>query len=218
MTTTDRNRSRQEEMIQRQLIGRDIRDARVIAAVRDVPREAFFPADSDADPFADGPAAIGHGQTISQPYIVALMTEALRLAPTSRVLEIGTGSGYQTAILAKLAAEVWSVERIKPLLDNAFEVLHQLGIRNVHYRFGDGTLGWPEAAPFDRILIAAGAPELPRQLLMSHLAEGGMAVLPVGPQDDQMLVRCTRKSDALQVDDLCACRFVPLIGREGWGE
>ncbi|HEX8912176.1 MAG TPA: protein-L-isoaspartate(D-aspartate) O-methyltransferase [Humisphaera sp.] len=218
MPTTDRNRSRQEKMIQKQVVDRGIRDERVLAALRAVPREAFFPPQADENPFADGPAPIGHGQTISQPYMVALMTEALRVEPTSRVLEVGTGSGYQTAILAKLAAEVWSVERIKPLLDAAFHRLMAMGVRNVHFRFGDGTRGWPDAAPFDRILVAAGAPEMPRQLLLSQLAEGGIAVLPVGPHDSQMLVRVTRRGDELETEDLCPCRFVKLIGDEGWAE
>ena len=205
-------------MIQKQVVDRGIRDERVLEALRAVPREAFFPPQAEENPFADGPAPIGHGQTISQPYMVALMTEALRVTPESRVLEVGTGSGYQTAILAKLAGEVWSVERIKPLLDAAFHRLLAMGLRNVHFRFGDGTRGWPEAAPFDRILIAAGAPDLPRQLLLSQLAEGGLAVLPVGPHDSQMLIRVTRRGDELETEDLCPCRFVKLIGEEGWDE
>ncbi len=218
MPTTDKNRSRQERMIQKQVVDRGIRDERVLEALRAVPREAYFPESADESPFADGPAPIGHGQTISQPYRVALMTEALRVEPTSRVLEVGTGSGYQTAVLARLAAEVWSVERIKPLLDAAFHRLLAMDVRNVRFRFGDGTRGWPEAAPFDRVLVAAGAPEMPRQLLLSQLAEGGVAVLPVGPNDAQMLVRVTRRGDELETEDLCPCRFVKLIGEEGWEE
>src|SRR3954463_11712640 len=213
MSQLTENSSWQEAMIQTQVIERGIRTPRVIDALREIPRDRFFPRGSDEDPFADQAAPIGHGQTISQPYIVALMTDALELTATNRVLEIGTGSGYQTAILAKLAGEVWSIERIKPLLDQAFERVLSLGLRNVHFRHGDGTLGWPEAAPFDRILAAAGAPELPRQLLLSQLADGGIAVLPVGPQDRQLLLRVTRRGEKLLTEELCGCRFVKLIGQ-----
>ena len=219
--TPDRNAAgggapSQERMIQRQVVARGVTDARVLDALRAVPRDRFFPARSDDDPYADNAAPIGHGQTISQPYIVALMTDALAVRPTDRVLEIGTGSGYQTAVLARLAGEVYSVERIKPLLDDAFERVLSLGMRNVRFRHGDGTLGWPEAAPFDRMIFAAGAPELPRQLLLSQLKEGGLAVLPVGPADEQMLVSVTRRGDRLDASDICPCRFVKLIGKEGW--
>jgi protein-L-isoaspartate(D-aspartate) O-methyltransferase len=216
MSQIDNDISWQEQMIQTQVIDRGIRTPRVLEALRAVPREKFFPRGSADDPFADEPAPIGHGQTISQPYIVAMMTDSLRLSREHRVLEIGTGSGYQTAILAMLAGEVWSIERIKPLLDDAFERVSSMGLRNVHFRFGDGTLGWPEAAPFDRILAAAGAPAIPQQLLLSQLVDGGIAVMPVGPQDGQMLVRVTRQSEKLIREDLCACRFVKLIGQEGW--
>jgi protein-L-isoaspartate(D-aspartate) O-methyltransferase len=150
--------------------------------------------------------------------MVALMTLRLQVTDQSKVLEIGTGSGYQTAILCKLAREVYSIERVKPLLDEAFEKLLALDIRNVHFRFGDGTKGWPEAAPFDRILIAAGAPAIPEKLLKSQLADGGIAVLPVGPADEQMLVEVQRVGDRLVSNDICGCRFVKLIGDEGWAE
>ena len=148
--------------------------------------------------------------------MVALMTERLDVHADHRVLEIGTGSGYQTAVLAKLAGEVWSVERVKPLLDEAFERLLDMGNRNVHFRYADGTLGWPEAAPFDRILIAAGAPKLPAELLLNQLADGGVAVLPIGPHDEQMLIEVRRKGNDLETTDVCPCRFVKLIGKEGW--
>ena len=205
-------------MIRQQIVERGIRDERVIEAMRAVPREKFFLADSRDTAYADRAAPIGHGQTISQPYMVALMTARLAVGPEHKVLEIGTGSGYQTAILCKLAREVYSVERVKPLLDEAFERLLSLEIRNVHFRFGDGTLGWPEAAPFDRVLIAAGAPKIPEALLKSQLADGGIAVLPVGPADQQTLVEVHRKGDLLETVDICACRFVKLIGSEGWSE
>jgi protein-L-isoaspartate(D-aspartate) O-methyltransferase len=208
----------QEQMIRQQIIERGIHDERVIAAMRAIPRDRFFLPDARESAFADRAAPIGHEQTISQPYMVALMTARLQIASNHKVLEIGTGSGYHTAILSKLAAEVYSVERIKPLLDAAFERLLSLDIRNAHFRFGDGTRGWPEAAPFDRILITAGAPQIPEALLKSQLADGGIAVVPVGPADDQMLMEIHRAGDNLVSTDICACRFVKLIGEEGWAE
>jgi protein-L-isoaspartate(D-aspartate) O-methyltransferase len=203
-------------MIQTQVIDRGIRDERVLAALRAVPRDQFFRNSTREEAFADRAAPIGFGQTISQPYIVALMTERLQVQPVDKVLEIGTGSGYQTAILGKLAGEVYTVERVKPLLDEGWERLMSLGIRNIHFRHGDGTLGWPGAAPFDRILIAAGAPELPTTLLLDQLKDGGLAVLPVGPEDEQMLVLVRRRGDRLDSTDISPCRFVKLIGQEGW--
>ena len=205
-----------ERMIQQQVVERGIRDERLLAAMRAVPREVFFPEDARRHAFADRAAPIGHGQTISQPYIVALMTQRLDVQGGHRVLELGTGSGYQTAILAKLAAEVYSIERVKPLLDEAFERLMSLGVRNIHLRHADGTLGWPEASPFDRVLIAAGAPELPRRLLLDQLRDGGVAVLPVGPDDQQMLVQVRKTGDQLVTTEICPCRFVKLVGAEGW--
>ena len=211
-------RERQEQMIQQQVVERGLRDARVLDAMRAVPRAAFVPADVADSAYADRPADIGHGQTISQPYMVALMTHRLALHGHERVLEIGTGSGYQTAVLSKLAGQVYTVERVKPLLDAAWDRLMGQGVRNVHFRHGDGTLGWPDAAPFDRVLIAAGAPELPEQLLRSQLADGGVAVLPVGREDRQMLVEVRRRGDRLVTTDVCPCRFVRLIGAEGWDD
>jgi protein-L-isoaspartate(D-aspartate) O-methyltransferase len=210
--------TRLETMIQQQVIERGIRDERVISALRRVPRDRFFPAGSKDEAFADRAAPIGHGQTISQPYMVALMTQRLDIGVNHKVLEIGTGSGYHTAILAQLAGEVYTIERLKPLLDQAWERLMDMQVRNVHFRHGDGTLGWTEEAPFDRILIAAGAPELPRKLLMEQLKEGGIAVVPVGPQDEQMLVEIRRSGSELISTDVCPCRFVKLIGSEGWSE
>lgn len=208
--------SAQEQMIRQQIIDRGIHDQRVIDALRSVPRDRFFLPDSRDFAFADRAAPIGHGQTISQPYMVALMTARLNVQSTHKVLEIGTGSGYHTAILAKLARDVYTVERLKPLLDEAWEKLMGLDIRNVHYRFGDGTAGWPEAAPFDRILIGAGAPRIPQDLLQNQLIDGGIAVLPVGPEEEQMLIEVRRNGDRLDSTDVCPCRFVKLIGQEGW--
>lgn len=207
-----------EWMIRTQVVDRGIDDAHVIEAMRRVPRDRFFKAGSTDLAYADQAAPIGHGQTISQPYIVALMTHRLDLRPSHRVLEIGTGSGYQTAILSRLAEEVWTVERVKALLDESFERLLDLGCRNVHFKFGDGSLGWAEHAPFDRILIAAGAPQLPRKLLLSQLKDGGKAVLPIGPSDEQMLTEVTRTGGELVTKNVCSCRFVKLIGDEGWSK
>jgi protein-L-isoaspartate(D-aspartate) O-methyltransferase len=203
-------------MIQQQVIERGITDARVVEAMRGVPRDRFFPAETQQFAYADRAAPIGHGQTISQPYMVALMTQRLDVRPEHTILEIGTGSGYQTAILARLAGQVYTVERVKPLLDESWERLMDLGLRNIHFRHGDGTLGWPQAAPFDRILITAGAPQLPQALLKSQLKDGGIAILPVGPQDEQMLLEVRRSGDELKAADVCPCRFVKLIGQEGW--
>jgi len=205
-----------ERMIQQQVVQRGIRDERVLNALRSVPREKFFLRESRGEAYADRAAPIGHGQMISQPYMVALMTWRLDVHPEHKVLELGTGSGYQTAILARLAGQVYSIERVKPLLDEAFDRVLDLGLRNVRFRHGDGTVGWPEAAPFDRILITAGAPEVPREFLLSQLKDGGLAVLPIGPEDEQMLVAVRREGDELKTSEICPCRFVKLIGQEGW--
>jgi len=210
--------SRQETMIQQQVIERGIRDERVLGAMRSISRDRFFPAGSKDEAFADHAAPIGHGQTISQPYIVALMTQRLELQPTDKVLEVGTGSGYQTAILARLAGEIFTVERLKPLLDSAWERLMELNIRNVHFRHGDGTRGWSEVAPFDRILITAGAPRIPEQLLREQLRDGGIAILPIGPMEEQMLLEIRRDGDRLVSRNICPCRFVRLIGEQGWAQ
>jgi protein-L-isoaspartate(D-aspartate) O-methyltransferase len=205
-----------ERMIQQQLVERGIDDPRVLDAIRSVPRELFFSPQTRAQAHADRAAPIGHGQTISQPYIVALMTQRLDLHPTHSVLEIGTGSGYQTAVLAQLAAVVYTVERVKPLLDDAFERLMSLNVRNIHLRWGDGTIGWPEAAPFERIIITAGAPEIPESLLLTQLQDNGIALLPVGDIHEQMLVEVRRQGDSLHRADICPCRFVKLIGKAAW--
>ncbi len=177
-----------------------------------------MPAGTRDFAFDDRAAGIGHGQTISQPFMVALMTQRLGVRAEHRVLEVGTGSGYQAAILAQLAAEVYTVERIKPLLDAAWERLMGLNLRNVHFRFGDGTLGWPEMGMFDRVMVTAGAPEVPGKLLRGQLKDGGIAVLPVGPMDGQMLVEVVRRGEELVRTDICPCAFVKLVGKEGWGE
>src|SRR3954447_18744133 len=209
-----------EQMIQEQVIDRGIRDERTLRALRAVPREKFFPQQQRDEAFADRASPIGFGQTISQPYMVALMTARLDVQPSHRVLEIGTGSGYQAAILSHLAREVFTIERVKPLLDAAWERLMELNLRNVRFSFGDGAVGWPDKniEPFDRILIAAGAPALPRELLLNQLKDGGLAVLPIGPQNEQMLVAVTRRRNELISEDVTPVRFVRLVGKEGWPE
>lgn len=207
--------AKQDRMVQDQIVARGIRDMRVIEAMKWVPRERFFPQDIVSHAYDDAAAPIGHGQTISQPYIVALMSETLRVQPHHKVLEIGTGSGYQAAVLAKLAQEVYTVDRIKPLLDEAFERLSELHIRNVHFRFGDGSIGWREHAPFDRIIVTAAAPQLP-QMLLDQLADGGICVAPVGERSSQDLVACTRRGNDFEIHRFCGVRFVPLLGEGGW--
>jgi protein-L-isoaspartate(D-aspartate) O-methyltransferase len=202
-------------MVEKQLAGRGITDSAVLAAFRDVPREAFID-DAAADlAYADTPLPIGLGQTISQPYIVALTVAALRLHGGERVLEIGTGSGYAAAVLARIAGEVFTVERLAPLADTARERFARLGFSNVHVRCGDGTLGWPEHAPYDAIAVSASAPDVPEALL-AQLAIGGSIVIPVG-DDWQVLVRVTRRSATeTEREELAGVRFVPLIGDQGW--
>ncbi len=204
-----------EQMIQDQIIARGIHDRRVIEAMEWLPRERFFPDEIQSHAYDDAAAPIGHGQTISQPYVVALMTEALQLHPEHKVLEIGTGSGYQTAILANLCKSVDTIERIKSLLDDAFERLMNLGIRNVSYHFGDGSFGWPKNAEYDRIIITAAAPSVP-EAIASQLKEGGIIVAPIGERQDQSLYRFTKKNGLLESQFLLQVRFVPLIGQGGW--
>ena len=206
-------------MVARQLAGRDITDARVLAAFRAVPREQFVPDELLECAYEDTPLPIDGGQTLSQPFIVALSVQALGLTGDERVLEVGTGSGYAAAILGLVAREVYTIERLAPLAASARERLQRLGYHNIHILHGDGTLGCPEHAPYDAIVVAAGGPEVPQSLL-DQLAPGGRLVMPVGPEEhSQMLVKMTREDGAgLRTCALCAVRFVPLIGEEGWSE
>ncbi|MBI4771371.1 MAG: protein-L-isoaspartate(D-aspartate) O-methyltransferase [Chloroflexi bacterium] len=204
-----------ERMVREQLIGRDITDARVLAAFREVPRHEFVPQDLQYLAYRDGPLPIGAEQTISQPYIVALMTQLLELTGDETVLEVGTGSGYQTAILARLAARVLSVERLPELARIATERLDRLGHSNVQVVVGDGSQGLPEQAPFDAILVTAAAPRAPEPLL-GQLAGGGRLVIPVGMQHNQVLERWQRRGDAWHVEQLAPVAFVPLLGEYGW--
>lgn len=204
-----------QQMVECQLRARGIRDERVLDAMMRVPREHFVPPDLRAAAYADQPLPIGSGQTISQPYMVAAMLQALGCRPEDRALEVGAGSGYQAALLAELCAEVYAVEIIEALAEQARSRLAELGYDNVHVVVGDGTQGLPEYAPFDRIVVAAGAPEVPRPLV-EQLADGGRLVIPVGSRLAQRLVIVDRDDgDLLRRQDM-SCVFVPLFGRHGW--
>ena len=198
-------------MVQQQLMARGINDARVLAAMAKVPREEFVPPESRAASYEDGPMPIGHGQTISQPYIVAFMTEQLRPKASDRVLEIGTGSGYQAAILAGLVAEVYTIEIIEPLAKNAEATLQRLGYKNVHVRVGDGYRGWPEHAPFDAIAVTCAPDHVP-QPLIDQLKEGGRMIIPVGGFGNQELYLLEKKNGQLQRRAVLPVRFVPMAG------
>jgi protein-L-isoaspartate(D-aspartate) O-methyltransferase len=215
----DESRSAREQMVERQVARRGIRDRAVLSAMLRVPREAFLPPELAEFAYEDHPLPIAEGQTISQPFIVALMTAAAELRPTDRVLEIGTGSGYAAAILGCIAAEVYSIERHAPLADAAGARLRTLGFDNVHVLHGDGTLGWREHAPYDAIIVTAGGPKVP-EALVAQLAIGGRLVIPVGEEKAlQTLVRVTREADGrLTEESLGDVRFVPLIGAQGWAE
>jgi protein-L-isoaspartate(D-aspartate) O-methyltransferase len=203
-------------MVEEDLVARGIGDPAVLAAMASAPRHAFVAPPHAADAYADRALPLALRQTVSQPYIVALMTEMLAVRPGTRVLEIGTGSGYQTAILAHLGAEVFTVERFEELSLRAEAVLDRLGYgARVTLRVGDGTLGWPEEAPFDRILVTAAGPRLPPSLA-GQLAEGGILVMPVGEEREQRLLRATRRDGALTLEQGLAVTFVPLVGAEGY--
>src|SRR3984893_2632964 len=208
-----------ERMVDIQIARRGVRDARVLEALRQVPREEFVDPGFEEFAYDDGPLPIGANQTISQPYMVALMIEAAELKPSDRVLEVGAGSGYAAAVISRITARVYAIERHAALVDAAKRRLEKLGYTNVELRVGDGTRGWPEAAPFDAILVAAGGPEVP-PALKEQLAVGGRLVLPVGEEERyQTLIKLTRKSDAeFEEENLGAVAFVPLIGEQGWAE
>lgn len=206
-----------ERMVRQQIAARGIRAERVLDAMRSVPRHLFVPLESRHSAYMDGPLSIGQGQTISQPYIVALMTEALELKGHERVLEIGTGSGYQAAILSQLASHVYTVERIPELASRAQDLFRQLGYDNISIHVGDGTLGWLEHALYEAIIITAAAPEIPRPLT-DQLAEGGRLVAPIGGSWSQSLVRVRKQRGHLRRQELTSVAFVPLIGQHGWPE
>ncbi len=208
---------RREAMVEHKIAGRGVRSSTVLEAMRTVPREAFLPEHLREFAYEDAPLPIAEGQTISQPYIVALMTEALGLKGGEDVLEIGTGSGYAAAILSRIAGNVYTVERIGQLAERAATALSDLGYRNVHVLHADGTRGWPDHAPYDAIIVAAGGPVVPESL-KRQLKIGGRLVIPVGGgRQVQELVRVVRDSEhKYRTEDLAGVRFVPLIGAEGW--
>jgi protein-L-isoaspartate(D-aspartate) O-methyltransferase len=204
-------------MVNEQLVTRSIRDSRVLEAMGNVVRHAFVPSALEEDAYRDQPLPIGHGQTISQPYIVALMAELLQLKPTDRVLEIGTGSGYGAAVLSELAGEVVTIERHEELANRARLILEQLGYDRVEVQVGDGTLGWPAKAPYDAIAVTASGPMVPQEL-RDQLAIGGRLVMPIGHDlASQNLVLVERRGPTEYAEtNICPVRFVPLVGARGW--
>ena len=204
-------------MVEEQLRARGIRDERLLAAMAKVPRELFLAAEDAANAYGDFPLPIGAGQTISQPYIVAAMVEELALRPEDRVLEVGTGTGYEAAILGELAADVWTIERLAELAGKAREILQRLGYANVRVVEGDGTLGLPEHAPFDKILVAAAAPRIP-ETLVAQLTDGGRLVVPVGNRFEQQVQVVRKQGEEILVTLRDPCRFVPLVGQQGFRE
>lgn len=204
-----------EMMVEEQLIPRGISDRRVLEVMRKVPRHIFVPTVSLENAYGDYPIPVGSGQTISQPYMVALMTQCLELRGEEKVLEIGTGSGYQAAILAELAKEVYSVERHETLAKDAQDILGKFAYTNIKIKAGDGTEGWQEYAPFDGIIVTAGTPLIPPPLI-EQLAEGGKLVVPVGGAFSQILILARKRGGEITQEEICGCTFVPLIGKYGW--
>ena len=203
------------KMVEEQITSRGIKDAKLIAAMKKIPRHLFVEEALQSQAYSDHPLPIGEKQTISQPYMVALMTEAMLLTGKEKVLEIGTGSGYQTAILAELSEKVFSVERIRSLAIGARKLLYELGYFNVEIKIFDGTFGWMEESPFDAIMVTAGSPNIP-QPLIDQLSIGGRLVIPVGDALVQDLFRVTKTEEGVKKEDLGGCRFVKLIGKYGW--
>jgi len=204
-------------MVETQLRQRGIQDERILEVMRRVPRHLFVPPEFEREAYADSPVPIGEGQTISQPYIIAYMLEALALEPQEKVLEIGTGSGYQTALLAELVSEVYSVERYASLLHRASVILNRLGYQNIVLIEGDGSEGYSQGAPYDAITVGAAAPDIP-PALFQQVREGGRMILPVGPPEMQELQLVLKKNQQPVVRRLEGCRFVPLIGRQGFSQ
>jgi protein-L-isoaspartate(D-aspartate) O-methyltransferase len=206
-----------ERMVKNQLVPRGITDQGVLRGMGKIQRHLFVEEALVGEAYNDHPLPIGHKQTISQPYIVALMTQALELTGQEKTLEIGTGSGYQTAILAELSKTVYTVERIRPLLEKSRELLEKLGYTNIWFKAFDGTLGWKEHAPYDAIMVTAGAPRIPQPLL-DQLTDGGRMVIPIGNKYSQELIKLTKRKDTYREENLGGCRFVDLIGVHGWKE
>ncbi len=210
-TSTSEFAAERERMVKEQLVPRDIHDERVLTAMGKVPREEFVPEDSRASSYADSPLPIGHDQTISQPFIVAYMTEQLHPQPTDRVLEIGTGSGYQAAVLSELVKEVYTIEIIEPLAQSASARLARLGYKNAHVKIGDGYKGWPEVAPFDAIIVTCAPDKVP-QPLTDQLKDGGRMIIPVGVAADQQLYLLKKENSELEQRAILPVRFVPMAG------
>lgn len=206
---------KRRHMVRKQLRARGIRDRRILEAFLEVPRHCFVPGGWVGKAYDDGPIPIGHDQTVSQPYMIAAMVQAARVSPQSRVLEIGTGSGYQAALLSAMKAQVYTMERIPELAGQAARRFLRLGYDDVHLRVGDGTLGWEEYAPFESIVVGAASPRLPEPLLQ-QLSEAGRLVIPVGQEFSQVLHVVTRKGDGYRTDRAERCVFVPLIGKFAW--
>jgi len=205
------------KMVENQLKSRGISDQNVLNAMQEIPRDMFVPAQYKVDAYKDGPLPIGEGQTISQPYMVALMTECLKLHPNDKVLEIGTGSGYQMAVLLHITPHVYSIERVPKLGQQALDTLKSIGYPNIHIKVGDGTCGWPEEAPFDAIIVTSAAPSIP-ETLKAQLADGGRLVIPMGSRHMQTLYIVTKKGNHFDTVESTTCVFVPLIGQYGWSE
>jgi len=203
-----------KRMVEEQLIARGIKNQRVLDAFLKIERHKFIPENLGVSAYADFPVPIGEGQTISQPYIVALMTECLDLTGEEKVLEIGTGSGYQSAVLAELAKEVYSIERFENLAKKAKDTLNELGYKNIKIKIGDGTLGWLEESPFERIIITAASPKIPLPLT-EELKENGKLILPLGESFSQVLTVVEKKKGKLESIGVCGCVFVPLVGKFG---
>lgn len=216
-STAELNCLKRRQMVDEQIHARGVHNERVLRTMEEVPRERFLPVEQSHHAFDDAAVPIGEGQTLSQPYMVAAMTAQLDPQPHQRVLEIGTGSGYQTAVLARLAGEVYTIERIGVLQDAARKRLDALGVGNVKYKVGDGSQGWPEAAPFDGIIVTAGAPEIPKPLV-DQLVEGGRLVIPVGGRTEQTLLTIVRRGSRTIEMPGFPCRFVKLIGQAAWPE
>ena len=215
MVETDPYRGEREDMVESQIRDRGIRDERVLTAMKKIPRHIFVPKGYERAAYEDRPLPIGEGQTISQPYIVAVMTEQLEIVPQDRVLEIGTGSGYQAALLAELAGEVISVERLESVAERARENLARAGITGVRVIIGDGTEGYPAEAPYNAIIVTAASPAIP-QPLIDQLAEGGRLIAPIGPRNCQDLVKLVKRDGRVETISLGGVCFVPLIGQFGW--
>ena len=205
-------------MVDHQLRRRGIHDRGVLAVMEKIPRHRFVPDEFEGSAYSDSPVTIGEAQTISQPYMVALMTQCLKVHRGDKILEIGTGSGYQTAVLMELGAQVYTIERVKSLADKAEKRLRELGYDAFRIQIGDGTLGWPEEAPFDGIIVTAAAPEAPKVYKEQLIPEGGKLVIPVGSRYSQVLHRVTRFQDRYSTEEFTPCVFVPLVGKYGWKE